>query len=163
MLCRWTSSAPVAPLAFRPVPLLRDQKAYETLGRDGLDPKVRRRPRTPNQTPREIERQILAIMEQHPTYSYLRLAGQLKLVGIGVSAAAVPYVSQRHGLTTPSTRLLRLERRTAKGEPFGPSHHITHREPTAAFPSPRFRYRSWSAPTVFATRPQSHRSTVHST
>ena len=48
MLCRWTSSAPVAPLAFRPVPLLRDQKAYETLGRDGLDPKVRRRPRTPN-------------------------------------------------------------------------------------------------------------------
>jgi hypothetical protein len=31
----------------------------------------------PNQTPPELERQILEMTEQYPTYSYLRVAGQL--------------------------------------------------------------------------------------
>jgi transposase InsO family protein len=91
------------------------KKAYETFGKDGLAPKLRRRPRMPNQTPPELERQILAMTEQYPTYSYVRLADQLKLVGIGASVAAVRYVWQRHGLTTRFARLLWLERRSAEG------------------------------------------------
>jgi len=91
------------------------KQAYETFGREGLAPRVRRRPRMPNQTPPELERQILAMTEQYPTYSYLRLADQLKLVGVGVSAAAVRYVWQRHGLATRFARLLWLERRSAEG------------------------------------------------
>ncbi len=91
------------------------KQAYETFGREGLGPKIRRRPRMPNQTPPELERQILAMTEQYPTYSYVRLADQLKLVGIGVSAAAVRYVWQRQGLTTRFARLLWLERRSAEG------------------------------------------------
>lgn len=62
------------------------KQAYETFGKEGLAPKVRRRPRMPNQTPPEWERQILAMTEQYPTYSYLRLADQLTLVrdrGVG--------------------------------------------------------------------------------
>lgn len=88
------------------------KQAYETFGKEGLAPKVRRKPRMPNQTPPELERQILGMTEQYPTYSYLRLADQLKLVGVGVSAAAVRYVWQRHGLATRFARLLWLERRT---------------------------------------------------
>lgn len=91
------------------------KKAYETFGKDGLAPKPRRRPRMPNQTPPELERQILAMTEQYPTYSYVRLADQLKLVGVGASIAAVRYVWQRHGLSTRFARLLWLERRSAEG------------------------------------------------
>lgn len=91
------------------------KKAYETFGKDGLAPQPRRRPRMPNQTPPELERQILTMTEQYPTYSYLRLADQLKLVGVGVSAAAVRSVWQRHGLSTRFAKLLWLERKAAEG------------------------------------------------
>lgn len=91
------------------------KQAYESYGREGLAPRPRRKPRMPNQTPPELERQILAMTEQYPTYSCLRLADQLKLIGLGVSAAAVRYVWQQHGLTTRFSRLLWLERRSAEG------------------------------------------------
>ena len=65
------------------------KKAYETFGKEGLAPQARRRPRMPNQTPPELEQQILQMTEPYPTYSYVRLANQLKLVGIGASPAAV--------------------------------------------------------------------------
>ncbi len=91
------------------------KKAYETFGKEGLAPQNRRRPRMPNQTPPELERQILQMTEQYPTYSYVRVANQLKLVGIGASPAAVRYVWQRQGLATRFSRLLWLERRSAEG------------------------------------------------
>ncbi len=91
------------------------KKAYETFGKEGLVPKIRHKPQMPNQIPPELERQILAMTEQYPTYSYLRLADQLKLVGVGVSAAAVQYAWQRHGLSTRFARLLWLERKAAEG------------------------------------------------
>ncbi len=51
--------------------------------------------------------------ERYPTYSYLRISDQLKLVGIGVSPSAVRAVWQRHGLTLRIHRLLWLEQKTA--------------------------------------------------
>ncbi|MBI4445786.1 MAG: helix-turn-helix domain-containing protein, partial [Acidobacteria bacterium] len=72
------------------------KQAYEKYGTEGLAPQPRRRPRMPNQTPPELERQILEMTEQFPTYSYVRIAGQLRLTGVGVSAAAVRAVWQRH-------------------------------------------------------------------
>ena len=65
------------------------KQAYEKYGPEGLAPQPRRRPRMPNQTPPELERQILEMTTQFPTYSYGRIAGQLRLTGVGVSAAAV--------------------------------------------------------------------------
>lgn len=53
--------------------------------------------------------------EQYPTASSLRVADQLKLVGVGVSAAAVRAVWQRHGVSTRFARLRWLERRSAEG------------------------------------------------
>jgi transposase InsO family protein len=87
--------------------------AFEKFGADGLAPQPRRKPRMPNQTPPETEAQILEMTERYPTYSYLRISGQLKLIGIGVSPAAVRAVWQRHGLTLRVQRLLWLEHKTA--------------------------------------------------
>src|SRR3990172_4868765 len=81
------------------------QQAYEKYGPEGLAPQPRRRPRMPNQTPPELERQILEMTTQFPTYSYVRIAGQLRLTGVGVSAAAVRAVWQRHGLTLRVQRI----------------------------------------------------------
>jgi hypothetical protein len=67
----------------------------------------------PNQTPPELEAQILDMTERYPTYSYLRISDQLKLVGIGVSPSTVRTVWQRHGLTLRIQRLLWLEQKTA--------------------------------------------------
>jgi transposase len=89
------------------------KQAYAKYGSEGLAPQPRRRPRMPNQTPPELERQILQMTTQFPTYSYVRIAGQLRLTGVGVSAAAVRAVWQRHGLTLRIQRLLWLEQKTA--------------------------------------------------
>jgi transposase InsO family protein len=89
------------------------KEAFEKFGPDGLAPAARRRPRMPNQTPPEIERRILEMTAQFPTYSYMRISLQLKLVGVGVSPAAVRGVWQRHGLTLKIQRLLWLEQKTA--------------------------------------------------
>lgn len=35
------------------------KKAFETYGREGLAPRIRRRPRMPNQTPPELEGKVL--------------------------------------------------------------------------------------------------------
>jgi transposase len=89
------------------------KEAYEKHGAEGLEPKERRRPRMPNQTPPELEKQILDMTAQFPTYSYIRIADQLRLIGIGVSAPAVRGVWVRHGITLRLQRLLWLDKKTA--------------------------------------------------
>ncbi|MGH2626538.1 MAG: helix-turn-helix domain-containing protein [Anaerolineales bacterium] len=87
--------------------------AFEKYGPEGLAPQARRRPRMPNQTPPELEARILEMTERYPTMSYLRLAQQLRLVGVGVSPSTVRSVWQRHGLTLRYQRLLWLEQKVA--------------------------------------------------
>ena len=87
--------------------------AFERYGAEGLAPRARRSPRMPNQTPPELEAKILEMTEQYPSYSYVRISGQLRLVGVGVSPPAVRGVWQRHGLTLRYQRLLWVEQRTA--------------------------------------------------
>lgn len=89
------------------------KEAYEKYGAEGLAPAPRRRPRMPNQIPPELETRILAMTEQYPTYSYVRISAQLRLIGIGVPPSAVRAVWQRHGLTLRIQRLLWLEQKTA--------------------------------------------------
>jgi len=91
--------------------------AFEKYGAEGLAPRTRRRPRMPNQTPPELEQKILEMTEPYPTFSYLRISQQLRLVGVGVSPSALRYVWQRHGLTLRYQRLLWLEQKAAaRGE-----------------------------------------------
>ena len=71
------------------------KEAFEKYGAEGLAPRERRRPRMPNQTPPELERRILEMTEQYPIYSYVRISGQLRLIGVGVSPSAVRAVWAR--------------------------------------------------------------------
>jgi hypothetical protein len=87
--------------------------AYEKYGREGLAPELKRRPRMPNQTPPELEAQILEMTGRYPTLSYVRLSDQLKLIGLPISPSTVRCVWLRHGLTLRYHRLLWLEQKTA--------------------------------------------------
>jgi hypothetical protein len=49
----------------------------------------------PNRTPPELEGKILEMTERYPTYGYLRISQQLRLVGIDGSPSAVRCVWQR--------------------------------------------------------------------
>ena len=89
------------------------KEAFEKFGAEGLAPQAKRKPRMPNQTPPELEAQIVEMTGRYPTYSYLRISDQLKLVGVGVSPSTVRAVWQRHGLTLRIHRLLWLEQKTA--------------------------------------------------
>ena len=88
------------------------KEAFERFGRNGLAPQPKRRPRMPNQTPPEVEQQILDMSAHYPTFSYVRISGQLKLAGFGISPSTVRAVWQRNGLLHRSDRLLWLERRS---------------------------------------------------
>lgn len=81
------------------------KRAYESLGREGLAPRIRRKPRMPNLTPPELEEQILSMTEQYPTGSYLRLAAEFKRIGVQITAGMVRYVWERNGLNTRQSRL----------------------------------------------------------
>lgn len=63
------------------------KEAFEKCGPEGLAPAERRTHRMSNQTRPEVERQILDMTAQFPTHSYLGISGQLRLIGIGVSAS----------------------------------------------------------------------------
>jgi hypothetical protein len=80
------------------------KKAYETNGREGLAPRVRRKPEMPNRTPPALEERILLNTRGNPTFSYIRLAHEMNSEGISVSPTMIRYVWQRHGLSTRMAR-----------------------------------------------------------
>ena len=91
------------------------KKAYEQFGREGLVPRPKRRPRMPNEYPQEIVDKILAMTRQFPAYSYVRIAGQLQIEGVSVSASGVRKVWERNGLVKKLSRYLWLEREVSEG------------------------------------------------
>lgn len=90
------------------------KKAYETYGKDGLAPRVRRKPHMPNRTAASIEGQILLKTQLNPTISYVRLAEYMKSEGIAVTPAMVRYVWQRQRLSTRSSRLQWVKRQNGQ-------------------------------------------------
>ena len=81
------------------------KKAYEAFGKEGLLPRVRRKPTMPNRTPQHIEQEILLVTRKKPMVGYIRLADEIKSEGMDVTPTMVRYVWQRHGLTTRSARV----------------------------------------------------------
>lgn len=78
---------------------------FQKRGPEGLAPAPRRKPRMPNQTPPDLEQQILEMTARHPTNSYLAISNRLRLTGVGVTPSAVRGVWRRHGLLRSSDRL----------------------------------------------------------
>jgi len=91
------------------------KKAYEQFGRDGLVPRPKRRPRMPNELPLEIVEKILTMTRKFPSYSYVRIAGQLQLEGVSVSPGGVRKTWERQGLVRKLSRYLWLEREAGEG------------------------------------------------
>jgi len=81
------------------------KKAFQVYGKDGLAPRVRRKPRMPNRTPAPLEECILWHTRKNPLVSYVRLAGEMKSDETTVTPAMVRYVWQRHGLSRRSARV----------------------------------------------------------
>ena len=91
------------------------RRNYQTYGADGL---IDRLPGPkgphPNRVDKTIEKAILDYSLKHPSHGCLRVAQQLALQGVQVSAGGVRGVWSRHQLMTQSERLLRLEQTVAR-------------------------------------------------
>ena len=91
------------------------RRNYQTFGAAGLVDKLKgpKGPH-PNRLAPEIEEAILDYALVHPTHGPNRVAHEMALRGIQVSAGGVRGVWSRHDLLTKQERLLRLERDTAE-------------------------------------------------
>ena len=102
-------------MGYRRQPFYEIRRNFQTYGADGL---LDRLPGVkgphPNRVPAEIEAAILDHALAHPCHGPKRVAQELMLRGIQVSAGGVRGVWQRHSLLTKHDRLLRLEKATAE-------------------------------------------------
>src|SRR5690348_8413709 len=87
------------------------RRAFQVGGVSGLV-EQKRGPRSPhpNRVPAEVEKRILDYSLQFPTQGPQRVANQLRLENVVVSAGGVRGVWLRHDIETRHKRLLRLER-----------------------------------------------------
>ncbi len=87
------------------------RRNYQTYGAEGLLDKLPGcKGAHPNRVAPEIEQAILDSALTRPTHGPLRVAQELALQGINVSAGGVRGVWQRHDLLSKHDRLLRLEK-----------------------------------------------------
>lgn len=87
------------------------RRNYQTYGAAGLLDKLPGcKGAHPNRVAPEIEEAILSYSLEHPTHGPLRVAQELALRGVTVSAGGVRGVWSRHELLSKHDRLLRLER-----------------------------------------------------
>lgn len=90
---------------------------YERYGPDGLRPKDRRVPRQPNQTPPDIEAQVVRTALLLPTHGPARISYELQRANAGqlaVSASSVWRILRRWGLSTRFERLAAIEIHSAE-------------------------------------------------
>jgi transposase InsO family protein len=87
------------------------RRNFQTFGSEGLlDRLPGPRGPHPNRVDQAVETAILAHSLQHPSHGPLRVAQQLVLQGVQVSAGGVRGVWSRHNLLTRHERLMRLEK-----------------------------------------------------
>ena len=87
------------------------RRNFQTFGSAGL---LDRLPGTkmphPNRVSEEIEEKVLDYSLKNPSYGAVKVAGQLRLMGVNISSGGVRGVWTRHELLTKHQRLLMLER-----------------------------------------------------
>lgn len=81
------------------------KSAYKANGREGLAPKIRRKPQMRNRTPLLVENHILLKTLEYHNYSYLAFAAKMRSEGVSVTPSMVRYVWKRHGLSTAQARI----------------------------------------------------------
>ena len=90
------------------------KKKYEKLGIEGLKPTKRRKPKMPNQTSPEIEKQIIEYSLQHPMYGRDRVSIEMKMKGIYISASGVESIWKRNNMENRKKRVKKLEEKVKK-------------------------------------------------
>lgn len=91
------------------------RRNYQTYGADGLiDQLPGPRGPHPNRVDESVEKAIFDHCLEHPTHGAQRVADELLLKDVQVSAGGVRGVWSRHGLLTKHERLLRLEETARK-------------------------------------------------
>ena len=91
------------------------RRNFQTFGAEGLLDRVAgARAPHPNRVAAEVEQAILDHALAHPCHGPVRVAQELMLRGVQVSAGGVRGVWSRHNLLTKHERLLRLEKATAE-------------------------------------------------
>jgi transposase InsO family protein len=82
-----------------------------------LVPRVRRKPKMPNEMALSKKKLLLRLVQQHPSWGPVTLARAFQDEGIAVGAATLWYHLSRFGLNRRYQRLLYLERLQSAGQP----------------------------------------------
>jgi transposase InsO family protein len=90
------------------------KEAIEDEGLEGLLEKSRRAPRVGNRVAPEIEQMVLDYSLEYPTHGQVRVANQLRMKGVQISAGGIRSIWLRYDLHVKSLRLKRLEKWAAE-------------------------------------------------
>ena len=90
-----------------------------------LEPRIRRKPRMPNETSLSRKKLLLKLVQQHPSWGQNQYAYEFRKYGISISSAGVWYCLNRFGLTTRYKRLLYIEALRQEHQPLT-ERHIRH-------------------------------------
>jgi len=86
------------------------KRRFEQAGAIGLKDRPKSTPKMPNQASEELEKTVLSFSLKHPTFGKDRVALQIRLKGILISATGVEKIWQRNNLQNRYKRLLQLEK-----------------------------------------------------
>jgi transposase InsO family protein len=90
------------------------KEVIEEEGLEGLLEKSRRAPRVGNRVAPEIEQMVLDYSLEYPTHGQVRVANQLRMKGVQISAGGIRSIWLRYDLHIKSLRLKRLEKWAAE-------------------------------------------------
>ncbi len=91
----------------------RARQAFAGGGLEALKNISRKKPNLKNRVSPEIERAVIELSQQRPSYGQARIAKELARQGIGISPAGVRCVWQRHQMETTVQRRAKAAERSS--------------------------------------------------
>jgi len=82
-----------------------------------LEPKIRRKPKMPNETSISKKKLLLNFIKEHPSWGSPRYANEFRKKGIDISSVAVWYCLKRFGLNRRYQRMIYLEELKSNQQP----------------------------------------------